>query len=179
MTNYNDDILDLTRYDNDYNNTVVEKRDFNIPYGTYQTVIEDLALGLTLGNKTRAKFTWKFKITEGTHSGKYIWKTSVIWDKKIDKNNIEEIWDKKIDKKKGYLYFIKQDFETCGIFDSLSTIKNNLRKFIGIRVKIKKSPSKKSDWPNIYIQQIIDGDVNSSVSNSNNSNNNYDNYPDF
>jgi len=152
MSYLENDLLDLTKYDDDYVNTIVEKTDFFIPDGTYQTIVEDLSLGVTKSNDPRPKFTWKLKITEGEHIGKYIWKTSVIWRKDTLKDKSKGY------KNKGYLYSIKKDFEIClpdAPTNFLSSIKDNLDEFIGLSLEVKKITKKNSKYSTIYIQRLL------------------------
>lgn len=137
------DEFDLTQWDEDFIEAPVEDRDFDIPDGKYQVVVDrvELTKSQTSGNPM---LKWKLKIIAPNHVGGLIWRNNVI----ASKSNVQ---------------WLKNDLHVCGLdLKKLSDLPASLEKLLDIKLEV--TQKTKGENVNVYInRRIVTGDESNDI----------------
>lgn len=129
-------MVDLSEYDDAYDDAEVHDGFSPIPDGTYQVFVDEVAVKETK-EKHLPMIAWKFKIINGQHEGRVLFKNSVITEKTLS--------------------YIKTDLSICGIIlEKFSEIQTYLFDLLNKNLEVK--IVSKDDNQNIYIQRVLKHD---------------------
>lgn len=131
-------IFDLSEYDNVWGTTKApESNTEEVPDGKYLATIDRVEWKESKnGNRY---LSWGLKVTEGQHTGRYVWKRSML-------NNAQS------------LGFLKKDLETIGLhLEKLSDLNLELLLNLPVNIAKKTTPSKTGGEPfsNVYITNVV------------------------
>ena len=131
----NEEIIDLSRYDEEYEAVIPEERGFDeVSDGKYQTRVEKVELthSKTSGHPM---LKWTFKILGPAFEGRLLFKNSVFSGGDS-------------------LKYFKSDLATCGIvLPKMSMLPQYLSKLLDLRVEVSKSTKGENSF--IYINKLI------------------------
>lgn len=127
--------VDLSQFDDDYDNAEVEEKDFEpVPDGKYQVRVDKVEI-------TRAKTTgnpmlkWCLKILGPRMQGRLLWRNNVM----ATKENIK---------------WLKGDLYTCGLqLEKLSELPNRLEELLDVTLEITKRTRGENE--NIYLNKRV------------------------
>jgi len=130
------DHLDLSYWDDEYENAPVEERDFdNVPDGKYQAVVDRVEL-TTAKSTDKPMLKWTLKIIAPHHVGRLLWRNNMI----ASPENIK---------------WLKTDLHTCGLtIKKLSKLPDNLEKLLDTKIEV--TVRTRGDSQNIYFNRLID-----------------------
>lgn len=133
----NNDSVDLTQWDDEYEQAPVEERSFDdVPDGKYQVNVEKAEM---THSKTSGlpMLKWTFKILGPTYAGRLLWKHAVITNEESVKH-------------------IKGDLAVCGLqLPKFSQLPQHTGKLLDLKLEISKQT--RGEYENIYINKLISG----------------------
>lgn len=131
----NDMALDLAQFDDTFESTPVEERDFDtIPDGKYQVNIDkvELTRAQTTGNPM---LKWSLRIIAPTHVGRFLWRNNMM----VTAENIK---------------WLKQDLYTCGLqLAKLSDLPANIERLLNVKLEVTKRTRGENE--NVYLNRRI------------------------
>ena len=132
----NEDRVDLSYLDDEYEETEVPEQEFSpIPDGKFQVLVEraEIATAQSSGNPM---LKWTLRILGPAYRDRLLWKNSVLLS--------------------GLLQYVKKDLQTCGVhIQKISDLPDQLEKLLDIRLEIVKKTKNESE--SIYFNRLITG----------------------
>lgn len=136
--------MDLTEYNDMYEDAEVQDKFSMVPDGKYQVYIDEISIEETK-HTHKPMIKWTFKIMSGVYESKLLWKNSVITD---DKKSMD---------------YIKTDLLICGLeLKKFSDLQKRLGELLNVQLevqtKIKKADPndpEKRDSQNVWIQRKL------------------------
>jgi hypothetical protein len=125
--------IDLSQFDEGFQNEHAEQRDESVPDGKYQVNVEKVELAETqsTGNPM---LKWALRIIAPTSINRLLWRNSVITH--------------------NTLKFLKTDLHICGLdLEKLSDLQKNLAKLLDVKLEVTKRT--KGDNENIFFNRRI------------------------
>ena len=135
---HNDENVDLASFDGGFDETKAPSGGFEkLPDGMYQVNVDRVELAKTKSTN-RPMIKWQLRILAPTHSGRMLWKNSVVTE--------------------NALKWIKKDLITAGlILKKFSDLPSRLNELVNIQLEVKKTSSGNDD--NVYLNKRIEIDV--------------------
>jgi hypothetical protein len=138
--------VDLEAYDEMFNDAEVSEFK-EVPDGTYQVFIDEIAMKETKAEPVRPMLSWVFKIMSGPCEGRLLFKNAVVSIASKEDTNRS-------------LSFIKTDLSICGVeLKKFSKIHTKLKGLRNTHLEVKVSTKKregKDDIQNIWIQRLLE-----------------------
>ena len=135
MTDFNNNDIDLSVWDEDYEAAPIEENKFDdVPDGKYQVAIEkvELARAQSSGNPM---LKWQLRVLGPNHAGRMIFRNSVM----ATAENIK---------------YLKNDLHTCGlVLERFSDLGNRLNDLLDIKLEVTKKT--RGEFSNVYINRRI------------------------
>jgi hypothetical protein len=124
--------VDLTGFDDDFNAAQPQTLE-EVPDGKYQVRIE--AVKLATSQKSNPMIKWDLIVLSGQHTGRHIFKNSVITPKSLP--------------------FVKGDLKTLGLTPAkLSDLPHHLESLLDLKLEVTKRT--KGDYTNVYFNKRIE-----------------------
>ncbi len=135
MTDFNNNDIDLSVWDEDYEAAPIEENKFDdVPDGKYQVAIEkvELARAQSSGNPM---LKWQLRVLGPNHAGRMIFRNSVM----ASAENIK---------------YLKNDLHTCGlVLERFSDLGTRLNDLLDIKLEVTKKT--RGEFSNVYINRRI------------------------
>ena len=135
MTDFNNNDIDLSQWDEDYESAPIEENKFDdVPDGKYQVSVEkvELARAQTSGNPM---LKWQLRILGPNHAGRMIFNNSVM----ASAENIK---------------YLKNDLHTCGlVLEKFSDLGNRLNDLLDVKLEVTKKT--RGEFSNVYYNRRI------------------------
>lgn len=135
MTDFNENGIDLSQWDEDYESAPIEENKFDdVPDGKFQVSIEkvELARAQSSGNPM---LKWQLRVLGPNNAGRMIFRNSVM----ASAENIK---------------FLKNDLHTCGlVLEKFSDLGSRLGDLLDIKLEVTKKT--RGEFSNVYINRRI------------------------
>ena len=141
MTHPHDEDFGLEQFDNDFNEAIVEEREYDeVPDGKYQVYVDRVEM-----KRSKAKdlpmLSWQLKIIGPRFAGRFLFRNNMI----ASAENVK---------------WLKQDLATCGMDVSnmkLSELPRRLNELLDVQLEVQKAT--KGEFSNVYLNRQIQVDA--------------------
>ena len=134
MTDFNNNDIDLSKWDDEYESAEVEPNKFDeVPDGKYQVKVEKVELARSQNDNEMLK--WQLRVLGPNHAGRMIFRNNMI----TSSENIK---------------YLKNDLHTCGlVLAKLSELKNKLNDLLDVKIEVTKKT--RGEFSNVYFNSRI------------------------